>query len=143
MIIPGGYEESKGHVAVFLCNESRESIQAYYKILMKHPTDQAKKTYGVEEEEDSLKTFDVAGSRTAAWGIGDFAMRETVLTYLNNGTLTLEIHLRTNKQTEPSSFVPSNPFNDNVLKGFNNEEMSDITFEVGGEVESATNRRKR
>ncbi|EJK73099.1 hypothetical protein THAOC_05297, partial [Thalassiosira oceanica] len=39
--------------------------------------------------------------------------------------------------------VPSNPFCDNVLKVFNNEEKSDVVFIVGGEVESAANRRKR
>mmetsp|Transcript_14634 Transcript_14634/g.33959 ORF Transcript_14634/g.33959 Transcript_14634/m.33959 type:complete len:277 (+) Transcript_14634:334-1164(+) len=66
-----------------------------------------------------------------------------MLTYLNNGTLTLEIHLRTNKQVDPASFVPSNPCSGNLLKGFNDEEMSDVAFEVGGEVESAANRRKR
>ena len=67
-----------------------------------------------------------------------------MLTYLNNGTLTLEVHLRTHKQGEPSSFVPSNPCGDNMLKVFfNNEEMSDVTFEVGGEVESAADNRKR
>mmetsp|Transcript_14085 Transcript_14085/g.32015 ORF Transcript_14085/g.32015 Transcript_14085/m.32015 type:complete len:279 (+) Transcript_14085:334-1170(+) len=66
-----------------------------------------------------------------------------MLTYLNNGTLTLEVHLRSRKKAESSGYVPSNSFNNNMLKGFNNEEMSDVTFEVGGEVESAGNRRKR
>ena len=67
-----------------------------------------------------------------------------MLTYLNNGTLTIEIHLRAVKQAEPTTFVPSNPFSDNMRKVFfNNEEKSDVKFEVGGEFESATSRRKR
>ena len=50
--------------------------------------------------------------------------------------------MRTNKQAEPTRFVPSNPSCDNILKGFNNEEMSDVAFEVGGEVDSASNESK-
>ncbi|EJK49907.1 hypothetical protein THAOC_31166, partial [Thalassiosira oceanica] len=46
-------------------------------------------------------------------------------------------------QDKPTSFIPSNPICNNILKGFNDEEMSDIDFEVGGEVESASGRRKR
>ena len=78
------------------------------------------------------------------WGNGN-ATRETMLDCLNDGMLNLEVHLRTNKQAErPKSFVPSNPFNDNMLKVFNMEEVSNIKFEVGGKAESvAANRRKR
>jgi len=139
-IYPGGKDRSEeGNVAVFLCNESPESIQACYKIILKHPTDQAQRIYLA----DQLKTFGAERSGKESWGNSNFANRETLLTYLNNGTLTIEIHLRANKQTEPTSFVPSNPICNNILKGFNNEEMSDVAFEVGGEVESAANRRKR
>ena len=81
------------------------------------------------------------GSRKCAWGKRSFAKRDEILPYLNNGTLTLEIHLR--KAEQLNSFVPSNPICDNILKGFNNDEMSDVTFEVGGEFESAPNRSKR
>ena len=44
---------------------------------------------------------------------------------------------------DDTSFVPVNPICDNILRGFNNKDMSDVAFEVGGEVESAANRRKR
>ena len=141
-IYPGGGEDSKeGYVAVHLENESPESIQAHFKILMRHPTDHAKQTLRVEDS----KTFEGKDSdkESSGWGSRNFAKRDTIMTYLDSGTLTLEIHLRTNKQTEPTHFVPSNPFNGNMLGGFNSEEMSDVTFDVGGEVESATNRRKR
>ena len=67
-----------------------------------------------------------------------FSERETMLTYLKNGTLTLEVHMRMDEKTgQPTGFVPSNPFNVNMLQGFNNEEMSDVVFEVGGGFESA------
>jgi len=142
-IYPGGHEDSKeGYVGVYLFNETPESIQAYYDILLEHPTDQARVSF-VAGSGDEMDTFGANGKEGNGNGARDFAKRETLLTYLNNGTLTLEIHLRTNKQVDPASFVPSNPCSGNLLKGFNDEEMSDVAFEVGGEVESAANRRKR
>ncbi|EJK61010.1 hypothetical protein THAOC_18565 [Thalassiosira oceanica] len=143
-IYPGGHEDSnEGEVAVYLCNESPESIRAFYKIVLKHPTNQAKR-YFKTGSVDEMETFTPEGSVKGSCGTTYFAKREKMLTYLNNGTLTLEIHLRTYKQAaESASFVPSNPCSGNLLKGFNNEEMSDVAFEVGGEVESAANRRKR
>ncbi|EJK61215.1 hypothetical protein THAOC_18339 [Thalassiosira oceanica] len=140
-IYPGGEEDSKeGYVAVYLYNLSAKSIQAHCRMLMKHPTNQAKMSF-IYEIDDELATFDAKGD--SSWGENDFAKRKTMLTYLNNGTFTLEIHLRTFRQGKPTSFVPSNPCGGNILKGFNNEEMSDVTFEVDGEVESAANRCKR
>jgi len=140
-IYPGGNEASKqGYVGVAVYNVLPESIEAYFKIILKHPTDQAKPALAFGSG-DKTVTFHAKGQRGR--GTPDFAERGTMLTYLNNGTLTLEIHMRTYKQGEHTSFVPTNPFCDNMLKVFNNEEKSDVTFEVGGEVESAPDRRKR
>ena len=138
-IYPGGSELSEeDNVSVYLRNASPESIQVHFKIVLKHPTNQTQRSFETGSG-DEMMTFKakVAGSAKHSWGDRDFATRETMLEYLNNGTLTLEIHLSTNRQTEPTSFVPSNPFNDNMLRVvFNNKEKSDVTFEVGGEVES-------
>mmetsp|Transcript_14630 Transcript_14630/g.33948 ORF Transcript_14630/g.33948 Transcript_14630/m.33948 type:complete len:408 (+) Transcript_14630:321-1544(+) len=139
VLYPGGgrLEGSKeGHVSVYLHNQSPESIQAYFKFVLKHPTDQTKRSF---ETGYAIQSFVAREGK----GRHNFAKRETVLTYLNNGTLTLEVHLRSHKKAESNGYVPSNPCSGNLLKGFNNEEMSDVTFEVGGEVESAANRRKR
>ncbi|EJK55823.1 hypothetical protein THAOC_24397 [Thalassiosira oceanica] len=144
-IYPGGHKDSKeGYISTFIANRSAVSIQADYKIVLKHPTDPAK----TKDKSFNMVTFravrgGAGGGRHRGQGKRNFAKRETLLTYLDNGTLKFEVHLRTNKQTEPASFVPSNPLCNNILKGFNNEDMSDVTFEVGGEVESAANRCKR
>ena len=135
----GEGEPLEGYAAFFLFHKSSESIEACYKVVMKHPTDQSK-TICVG---DPMSTIGAEGSGENARGKADFAKSEGMLEYLNNGTLTLEIHLRTNKQPESTRFAPSNPFNCNMLKGFNNEEKSDVKFEVGGEVESAPDRCKR
>ena len=132
----------EGYLAVGVQNASPVSIQASYKIVLKHPTVRTKRSFGVGDHR--LGTIKGNGSWAEdSRGCNNFAKREAMLTYLSDGTLTLEIYLRTKKQIEPTSFVPSNPFNDNMLKGFNSEEVSDVAFEVGGEVESAANRRKR
>ncbi|EJK55825.1 hypothetical protein THAOC_24399 [Thalassiosira oceanica] len=145
-IYPGGHKQSKeeGNVTVLLYNHSLESIQAHFKFVLKHPTDRTKRTFQAKWD-DKMITFGGEGQEEYinGWGKLIFAKRETMLTYLDNGTLKLEVHLRTYKKAEPASFVPANPCSGNLLKGFNNEEMSDVAFEVGEEVESAANRRKR
>ena len=128
-----------GYVAVYLCNESPGTIEACFAMVVKHPTDHDERVLSVESFGDSMVAFESKGRR----GTYDFATRETMLTYLYNGTLTIEVNLRMSKQTGPTSFAPSNPFIGNMLKIFNDEGMSDVRFEVGGEVESATDRIKR
>jgi len=130
VIYPGGSRNTnEGYVGVYINNCSPESIQAHYRIVLKHPTDPTLVAGSV----GSMATFGAQGIGGNGKGKHNFAMRGKLLPYLDNGTLTLEVQLRTNKQTEqPTSFAPSNPFNDNMLGGFNNEEMSDVTFEVSG-----------
>ncbi|EJK59800.1 hypothetical protein THAOC_19935, partial [Thalassiosira oceanica] len=73
-----------------------------------------------------------------------YARRSTLLGYLVDGTLIVEVHMRTNKPGQQSApFVPENPTLQNMLKDFGNEESADVKFEVGGTVESAKGRRKR
>ena len=64
--------------------------------------------------------------------------------YLVNGTLIVEVHMRKNEPGHQyASFVPENPFLQNMLKDFGNEETADVKFEVGGTVESSKGSRKR
>ncbi|EJK57828.1 hypothetical protein THAOC_22093, partial [Thalassiosira oceanica] len=141
-IYPGGNDPFTigGYAAVFLYNQSSESIQAHYKIVMKHPTDPTLRPF--EFGSGLMVTF--PEEARSGNGQHNFAKRETMLAlaHLNNGTLTLEIHLRSYRRAA-TSFVPPNPICNNMLKGFDNEEMSDVSFEVGGAVESAARRRLR
>ena len=67
-----------------------------------------------------------------------------MIDYLVDGTLIVEVHMRTNKPgLQSASFVPENPTLQNMLKDFGNEETADVEFEVGGAVESGKGRRKR
>lgn len=105
-IYPGGHEgEDESYVAVYLHNRSSESIVADYKIVTKHPTNQTQRSFEADsgDEIDEIVTFGGKGSGENSWGERNFATRGTLLTYLDNGTLTLEVHLRKNKQAEPAS----------------------------------------
>ena len=77
-------------------------------------------------------------------GYDNFALRSTLLNYLVNGTLIVEVHMRRSlpgRQSAP--FVPENPFIQNALTDFGNEETADVEFELGGAAESGRGRRKR
>ena len=77
-------------------------------------------------------------------GYKNFALRSTLLNYLVDGSLVVEVHMRTKKPGQQSApFVPENPTLQNVLKEYGNEETADVEFEVGGAVESTKGRRKR
>ena len=69
--------------------------------------------------------------------------------HMVDGALILRLNMYTDQPqaNAPSvsyaEFIPMNPFLDNVLKEYGNEETSDVTIEVGGEEETRTGRRKR
>ena len=66
------------------------------------------------------------------------------MNYLVDGTLVVQVHMRTNKPGQQSApFVPENPFLQYLLKDFGNEETGDVEYEVGGSIESAQGRCKR
>ena len=74
----------------------------------------------------------------------NFAHHSTLMNCLVDGTLIVEIHMRTNKPGQQSApFVPENPFLRNAMTDFGDEETADIKFEVGGAVQSGAGRRKR
>ncbi|EJK60040.1 hypothetical protein THAOC_19677 [Thalassiosira oceanica] len=89
----------------------------------------------------SIAVGDVGPSK----GYPNFARREKLMNYLVDGTLIVEVHMRTNKPGQQSAapFVPENPTFQNLLKDFCNDETADVKFEVGGTVESAKGSRKR
>ena len=78
-----------------------------------------------------------------SWGHKNFAKRSTLMELLVQGSLIIEVQMKLpstgNKATQ---FIPTNPFNKNVLELFNEEETADIVFEVGGE-QQAKGKRKR
>ena len=63
VIYPGGEGRSQeGFVAVYLVNRSQESIQVFYQIIMKHPTDLTQRTFRAQSNGE-VTTIRVRGIR--------------------------------------------------------------------------------
>ncbi|EJK47487.1 hypothetical protein THAOC_33785 [Thalassiosira oceanica] len=128
-------ESSDGYVALFLQNVTEEAVKIEFNFIVKHPNGREDVSVGV----DKVVKF------SKGVGYDDFALRSTLLDYLVDGAMIVEVHMRTTNKPlhQSSSFVPENPFLRNALTDFGNEETADVKFEVGGTVESAMGRRKR
>jgi hypothetical protein len=86
-------------------------------------------------------TFDPLGAAQRGWY--DFSERSTLLDSLVDGTLVVEVHMKsltTSKTTLPQ-FIPENPFCTNMLQIFNDEDSADVVFAVG-ELQSKNNASK-
>ena len=62
---------------------------------------------------------------------------------LIDGSLVVEVRMKSTSTESITQFIPTNPINKNVLKLFMNEESSDVVFEVGGHQDRNNNRRAR
>ena len=146
-IYPGGKRSSPdGHVAMYLENRTEEAIEVKYKFIIKHPNGGEDISRGPGKlSKFSPKGSALVGNVAPANGYKDFQLRSSLLNYLVDGTLIVEVHMRTNKpgQLSAAPFVPENPFCQNTLKEFGNEDTADVKFKVGGAVESGSGRRKR
>ena len=140
-IYPGGDSVvSIGYVTLALENRTADTIEVEFETIVKHPN-------GGEDISQScgrvmkFSTAGTAGDRVFG-GVG--STRPTLLNYLVDGTLILEVHMRTNKPGQQSaSFVPENPFLRNAMMDLGDEETADVKIEVGGAVQNGAGRRKR
>ena len=72
-------------------------------------------------------------SHYCAWRMSDFAERSELTESLVNGSLIVEVRMKpTTTGKSIAQFVPTNPFNKNMLELFMDEETADVVFEVGG-----------
>jgi hypothetical protein len=70
-------------------------------------------------------------------GFPNFAERSTIIDSLVDGTLVVEVHMKPHEPIKAMlpQFIPENPFCNNMLQLFNDEDSADIIFEVG-EIQS-------
>ena len=140
-ICPGGDEDSpEGYVAIWLVNKSDASIKIQFNYCVRDRSGKEVVTIKSEIEE-----FDACGSEENAWGNFDFAKRSKLMTLLVNGTLVIEVRMKSTSSTDKSAiqFIPSNPINKNVLELFMDEETADIVFEVGGEQQKGKRKKAK
>jgi len=145
-IYPGGTSEShgdedsdEGYVTVFLENESRNSIKIEWACSVRDATGKE-----VVREEPETNEFDaVSNSPKNTWGYTDFAKRSTLMKLLVQGTLVVEVRMKLpSTGINTTQFIPENPFNNNMLELFMDEESADVVFEIGGEQQTKGKRKR-
>jgi hypothetical protein len=129
-LYPGGRIDSKrGWVAIFLMNQSNESIDMQFGLSIKD----GKGKQVAKKQPTTPATFDHMSGPSCGQGWSDFAKRSKSLDSLVDGTLVVYVNMKSHepiKATLPH-FTPENPFCNNMLQMFNDKESADIVFEVG------------
>jgi hypothetical protein len=127
-LYPGGRNSSKtGWVSIKLDNRSNKNVTVQFGFSIKDG-----KGKQVAKKQTSNRTFPPVGGPLCGRGFTDFAERSTLIDSLVDGTLVVEVHIKPHepiKATLPQ-FIPENPFCNNILQIFNDEESADIIFEA-------------
>ena len=128
-LFPGGRNHSRaGWVGICLCNPSNESIDMNVEFSIKDGNDKQ-----IVSRQLSYTFGPVMGSQSCGRGWRDFAERSTIIDSLVDGTLVVEVHMKSPtpiKATLPH-FIPENPCSKNILQMFNDEDSADVVFAVG------------
>jgi len=141
-LYPGGRGNSdEGSVSVALGNRSNTSIKIQWGCSVRDTNYKEV----VHMHYTSSKEFNALGSGGNAWFKNNFTQRSTLVELLVQGSLVIEVRMKLPTTTDKSitQFIPTNPFNKNVSKLFNEEETADVVFEVGGEQATGTITRKK
>ena len=136
----GGDENSnEGYVSVWLVSSTNASIKIQWTYSVRNVDG---KEVGCSES--YTQEFDASGSGgNNAWCKHDFAKRSTLLNSLVDGSLVIEVRMKsTSTDKSITQFIPTNPFNKNMLELFMDEETADVVFEVGGEQQTKGKRKK-
>ena len=137
VIFPGA---THGYVALGIHNTTEEAIEVEFKFIVKHPNGGSDISIG-SGKISKFSEFTPASSCVSQLGM----VRSTLVNnYLVDGTLIVDVHMRTNKHGyQQAQFVPGNPILQCLLKDFGNEETADVKLEVGGSIESARGKCKQ
>jgi len=99
-LYPGGKNDSNdGYVSLKLSNRTEAAIEVQFKFIIKHPNGLG----DILEATSKLLKFSPPSSSDAAndyWPsllCKNFSLRSTLLNYLVDGTLIVEVHMRANK----------------------------------------------
>jgi speckle-type POZ protein len=129
-LYPGGRNHSEtGYVAIYLANRSNKSINIGCGFIIKD----GKGKQVVKNQTLTPITLASVGSQGSSRGFTNFAKRSTIIDSLVDGTLVVEVHIKPHEPIKAAlpQFIPENPFCNNMLQIFNDEESSDIVFAVG------------
>ena len=139
-LYPGGntkatYDSKDGMMSLYLNHRLKGAIAIDFDILIK---DTAGNFF--ERGQAGAQNFDGTVGLNG-WGFKDFVEYSKIVdssnNILNHGTLTVELPMKSDAGKHCLNFIPKNP-SPNMLKMLNDEEASDVSFEVrGGKVISA------
>ena len=132
-LYPGGVVSSKmGRVAIVLCNRSNKSIDMNFGFSIKDGNGNQ-----IASIQTSTHTFGPVGrsslGSSSNMGWYDFVERSKLLNALVDGTLVVEVHMKSPTPIKAAlpHFIPENPFCNNMLQLFNDKESPDVVFKVG------------
>ena len=136
-LYPGGDEKSNdGYVAIDLGNMSNEAIKIQYGFSVRDAA--GKEIVYHEPKTNEFGACDPDGDNVEnAWFKANFAKRSTLMDALIEGTLIIEVRMRSKAIEVHKQFIPENPINNIILESFNDEESADVIFEVGSGSEQS------
>ena len=138
-----------GSIGVYLRNMTNEDVTINWELSMRDSNGGQVSYYSPPADERHFDALEQPGDppRDADhWGDPNFADTSTLTDALEEGTLTIEVRMKRDEPTAPSSpmpFIPKNPITNNILKSFNVEESADVVFEVGSGNQEGGNSSKK
>ena len=141
-IFPGGDSTSEeGMVGIFLYNMGNESIKVQFGLSVKGKGHTSKMDWLSPYKGNEFSPIGTGGND--GLGSNNFCKRTQVIENLVDGTFVIEVRMRQfDKSAICTPFIPDNPIAKTILSMFNDEESSDVVFEVGSD-ESGRNACKR
>ena len=112
-----------GYVAIVLLNMSNAAINIQWRLSVRDAD-------GKEVEYRKPKPESYEFKANCGKGTYNFARRSKLMDALIEGTLIIEVRMKLIEPKFASQFIPENPINKNILNKFNDEESSDVVFEV-------------
>jgi hypothetical protein len=134
-IFPGGDAiASEGMVTLDLWNKSNRAIEVDYAISVNDGSGKqvVYQRSPTPDRFEPVGTVNPEGFATSARGFKNFALRLSLLSFLDNGILVIVVHMKLATPTisAPPPFIPENPVAKMIQGLFLEEKSTDIVFEV-------------
>ncbi|EED91771.1 predicted protein [Thalassiosira pseudonana CCMP1335] len=124
-LYPGGDKNARdGMVSLFLRKTTKGSIAVEFALIIR------------DNEVTNNRTTDEFSDNVPEWGYSDLLDRSLILSpsinMLNNGTLTIELRMKSDESKLCSNLIPKNPCSTDLISllKHNEKSPSDITFHV-------------
>jgi len=125
-LYPGGKESSaEGYVGISLGNRSKKSIKIQYCYCVRDSN--CKEVVYMKMCKEFTK---VGAPRYSSWAKKNFASRSTLMDALVDGSLVIEVRMKTTTAKAITQFIPKHPMKKIMSELYNDKESADVVFEV-------------